>query len=57
MGIFREKVPGVDALLPHRRNPGPFLRFEFRKEPAQRRYEVYFGAFQGAATELRDSWV
>jgi hypothetical protein len=57
LGVFRDKVPGVDALLPNKQVPGPFLRFEFRVSPTQRRYELYFGALQGAANELHDAWL
>lgn len=57
MGIFRDKVPGVAGLTRNRQSPGPFLRDMFRVSPNQRRYEVYFTAFGGAAQELRDSWL
>ncbi len=54
--VFREKVPGLGSLLPNQRMPGHFLRFEFRTSPSQRRYELYFGAFQSAAREMERSW-
>ena len=57
LGLFRERVPGVDALLPNKQVPGPFLRFEFRVSPTQRRYELYFGALQRAAVEVHDAWL
>lgn len=56
MQIFYKKVPGVDALPRSRRSPGAFLRHEFRQEPSQRRYELYFAAYQSAADEIARAW-
>lgn len=53
---FRDKVPGVKSLPPTQRLPGAFLRHEFRQQPTQRRYELYFAAFKLAATEIANSW-
>ena len=54
--VFREKVPGVAAMLPNQRTPARFLRSEFRINPRQRRYELYFAAMSSAAREIRNSW-
>lgn len=53
---FKEKVPGVSALPNSKRTPGAFLRHEFRQYPSQRRYEIYFVAFQMAAEEISKAW-
>lgn len=53
---FRHKIPGVAALPRQKRTPGPFLRHQFRISPSQRRYELYFAAFQSAANEIAQSW-
>ena len=53
---FRESVPGVIALPPSKRVPGAFLRHVFRQQPVQRRYEIYFGAYQSAAIEIASAW-
>ena len=53
---FRESVPGVDALPTRKRLPGAFLRHEFRQHPRQRRYEIYFVAYQSAANEIMEAW-
>jgi len=53
---FRTKVPGVNALPRSKRSPSAFLRHEFRVSPSQRRYEIYFAAFQSAAHEIAGSW-
>ena len=53
---FREKVPGVVALPYSKRTPGAFLRHEFRRNPTQRRYEIYFGAYCMAANEIANAW-
>ena len=54
--IFREKVPGVASLPRAKRYPGAFLRHEFRQSPKQRRYELYFSAFQQAALNISAAW-
>lgn len=54
--IFREKVPGVDILPTSKRFPGAFLRHQFRVSPSQRRFELYFAAFQSAAREIAAAW-
>lgn len=54
--IFREKVPGVESLPTSKRMPGAFLRHEFRVSPTQRRFELYFAAFQSAANEIARAW-
>ena len=56
MQKFQAKVPGVAALPRSKRSPGAFLRHEFRVSPAQRRYEIYFAAFQAAAIEISAAW-
>ena len=56
IGIFRERVPGVASLPTSKRVPGAFLRHEFRISPGQRRYELYFAAFQSAAREIARAW-
>ena len=56
IGKFRASVPGVSALPRSKRSPGAFLRHEFRKAPSQRRYELYFAAYQSAAYEIADAW-
>ncbi len=53
---FRRDVPGVGTLPTPKRFPGPFLRHEFRVAPAQRRYEIYFWAYQSAAREVAEAW-
>ncbi len=53
---FSTKVPGVSALPRSKRSPGAFLRHEFRQAPSQRRYELYFAAFQSAAAEIVRAW-
>ena len=53
---FLRKVPGVAALPNSKRTPGAFLRHEFRVQPNQRRYEVYFSAYHVAANEIRNAW-
>ena len=53
---FQTKVPGVMALPRAKRLPGPFLRHEFRVSPIQRRYEIYFAAYQSAAREIAGAW-
>lgn len=53
---FKEKVPGVDSLANNRRQPGPFLRHQFRQSPDQRRFELYLGAFLSAAREMDAAW-
>ena len=53
---FKEKVPGVRALPNSRQTPGAFLRHEFRVHPNRRRYEIYFAAFQMAASEIQSAW-
>jgi len=53
---FQRKVPGVIALPKSKRLPGAFLRHEFRLSPSQRRYEIYFAAFQSAASEIAAAW-
>lgn len=53
---FKEKVPGVVSLPHSRRTPGAFLRHEFRRNPVQRRYEIYFGAYSMSAKEIADAW-
>jgi hypothetical protein len=53
---FRTKVPGITALPQSKRHPGAFLRHEFRVSPSQRRYELYFAAFQSAAREISAAW-
>lgn len=53
---FHKSVPGVSALPRSKRSPGAFLRHEFRKSPTQRRYEVYFAAYQSAAQEIARAW-
>ncbi len=53
---FREKVPGVGSLPRSKRSPGAFLRHEFRISPSQRRYELYFAAYQSAASEIASAW-
>lgn len=53
---FRESVPGVNALPRSKRLPGAFLRHQFRQNPSQRRYEVYFAAYRSAATEMANAW-
>ena len=56
ISIFRTKVPGVTSLPMTRRNPGPFLRHEFRTNPAQRRFELYCHAFVSAAEDMSKAW-
>jgi hypothetical protein len=56
MEKFRQGVPGVEALSASKRFPGPFLRHVFRVAPVQRRYEIYFWAYQTAAKEMADAW-
>lgn len=53
---FRHSVPGVSALPHSKRSPGAFLRHEFRLIPSQRRYELYYTAYQSAAVEIANSW-
>ena len=53
---FRNKVPGVTSLPTSKRMPGPFLRHEFRVSPSQRRFELYFAAFQRAANQIAGAW-
>ena len=53
---FKESVPGVFSLPSSKRSPGAFLRHEFREQPRQRRYELYFGAYLSAASEMGDAW-
>ena len=53
---FRASVPGVSALPRSKRSPGAFLRHEFRQAPSQRRYELYFAAYQTAAQEIAGAW-
>ncbi len=53
---FRTHVPGVTALPRSKRLPGAFLRHEFRVSPNQRRYELYYAAYQSAATEISSAW-
>jgi hypothetical protein len=55
-GVFRDKVPGVGSLPTSKRSPGAFLRHEFRVSPSQRRYELYFAAFQSAAKQIAEAW-
>jgi hypothetical protein len=52
LGQFKKKVPGVEALASNRRNPGNFLRHEFRQAPSQRRLDLYCGAFLSAASNM-----
>lgn len=54
--LFREKVPGVVSLPTSKRIPGAFLRHEFREAPRQRRFELYYAAFQSAANEIAGAW-
>lgn len=56
MERFQTKVPGVAALPKSRRAPGAFLRHQFRVSPSQRRYEIYFAAYQTAAAEIAAAW-
>ena len=56
MKNFRANVPGVSALPRSKRSPGAFLRHEFRQEPSQRRYELYYVAYQSAAREIAGAW-
>jgi hypothetical protein len=56
MDKFQTKVPGVTSLPGSKRSPGAFLRHEFRVSPSQRRYEIYFAAFQSAAAEIAAAW-
>ena len=56
MNAFKRKVPGVLSLPSAKRTPGAFLRHEFRISPSQRRYELYFVAFQSAAKEIGNAW-
>lgn len=56
IATFRSKVPGVGSLAPPKRIPGAFLRHEFRVSPTQRRVDLYFAAFQGAAREIALAW-
>jgi len=56
VGTFRRKVPGVAALPTSKRFPGAFLRHVFRISPSQRRYEIYFAAYQTAAREIAGAW-
>jgi hypothetical protein len=56
MRVFKEKVPGVDALPAVKRKPGPFLRHRFRTSPDQRRLELYFAGLQRAAQEIGEAW-
>ena len=56
MRIFKEKIPGVDALPPAKRKPGAFLRHRFRTSPDQRRFELYFAGLQRAAQQIGDAW-
>ena len=53
---FRTRVPGVASLPRTKRSPGAFLRHEFRVAPSQRRYELYFAAYQSAASEIAAAW-
>ncbi len=53
---FRANVPGVSALPRSKRSPGAFLRHEFRQAPSQRRYELYYVAYQSAAREIAGAW-
>lgn len=53
---FRDGVPGVTSLPPAKRTPGAFLRHEFRTAPSQRRYELYFMAYQTSAREIAAAW-
>ena len=53
---FRNKVPGVGALPNSKRTPGAFLRHEFRVEPNQRRYQLYFAAYRTASMEIGSAW-
>ncbi|MCY4555643.1 MAG: hypothetical protein OXF79_04545 [Chloroflexi bacterium] len=53
---FRIKVPGVQSLPNSKRTPGAFLRHEFRVQPVQRRYQLYFAAYQSAAKEIGSAW-
>ncbi len=54
--MFRKKCPGVESLGPRRRFPGPYLRHEFRKNPSQRRIQLYFAAIKGAHAEIESAW-
>lgn len=56
MEKFQTKVPGVTSLPRSKRSPGAFLRHEFRVSPRQRRYEIYFAAYQSAAAEIAAAW-
>jgi hypothetical protein len=56
IGVFRERVPGVVSLPTPKRWPGAFLCHEFRICPSQRRYELYFAAFQSASNEMAETW-
>lgn len=53
---FQKSVPGVGALPRSKRSPGAFLRHEFRTAPSQRRYELYYAAYQSAANEIASAW-
>ena len=53
---FKEKVPGVRALPSGKQQPGSFLRHMFRVQPNRRRYEIYFGAYRAAASEIATAW-
>lgn len=54
--LFQKSVPGVGALPRSKRSPGAFLRHEFRTAPRQRRYELYYAAYQSAANEIAAAW-
>lgn len=53
---FRRKVSGVEALAKNQRFPGPFLRHRFRRNPDQKRWEMFFVVFRASAMEVESSW-
>jgi hypothetical protein len=56
MAIFRDKVPGVDALPPNRRFPGPYLRRVYRAHPAARWIDLYLDTMEIVALRLVVDW-
>lgn len=56
LSMFREKVPGVDALPPNRRTPGSFLASVFRTAPLQTRHEFYFSTFYRTGGLIAAAW-
>jgi len=53
---FRKKVSGVDSLPPRKQSPEHYLNHTFRKNPSQRRWEIYFHAFRLSAAEITRGW-